>query len=105
LTRSLQLENSCLVYNYRACLLKDMGNLDGALEDFNAALNLDNTHPIAICNRGRTYSELGKCREALKDLNKAFAIHADDRKKIMEINALIEKTRIQCAHKSIFRPW
>ena len=51
-----------------------MGDQDGALLDFNRAIELDENFVSAYSNRGALKSDLGNYEGALIDLNKAIEI-------------------------------
>lgn len=55
----------------RGGIRKDMGNLSGALADFNKAIKLSPNDYKANSNRGAVYSDMGKHAKALGDYQKA----------------------------------
>ena len=66
--------NYTWAYNNRGNLKKDMGNLPGALQDFNKAISLESLDECYY-NRGNTYLAMGKKIESMQDYNKCLEIN------------------------------
>ncbi|HMF75085.1 MAG TPA: tetratricopeptide repeat protein [Bryobacteraceae bacterium] len=50
-------------------------DLPGALDEYNAAIQLNHKYYDALCRRAEVYQELGNYQEAEKDIKQAIAIH------------------------------
>ena len=57
---------------YQALLKKDCGNIDGALEDFRKALDIQPEHPKALYYRAELLFEQGEIEKAKVDVKKAY---------------------------------
>lgn len=44
-----------------------------------------------LCNRAIAYMEMGKCEEAMKDLDEALKVHPDSKKRVEYLKAVCEK--------------
>lgn len=58
------------------CLV-NLGLFEEAIENFSLALELKEDYEI-LCNRGMTYLQIGKIREASIDINKAYELNPED---------------------------
>ena len=54
-------------YNNRGIVYAITGDYQKAMEDFNAAISINNMDSTAFYNRGQVYKRLGKLKEADKD--------------------------------------
>ena len=66
--------NHASIYCERGIVFLGKGEIDRAIADFNAALELDPKHAIAYNNRGAAYAEKGEYDRAISDYNKAIEI-------------------------------
>jgi tetratricopeptide (TPR) repeat protein len=64
-------------YASRGNVRDDLGNPQGALEDYNKALSLDRQDYSTYFNRGITYARLEKYLEAIADLKTTIRLKAD----------------------------
>jgi suppressor of tumorigenicity protein 13 len=71
-------EPSALLYANRADCLQKLGRPRAAVNDCNAALNMNPDSAKALRIRGTAYKDLGKYEEALKDLSASQAIDYND---------------------------
>ncbi len=55
-----------------------LDQIDAALKDYQAALDIDRTNAMALRSRAMTLHTRGRSAEALRDLTLALATHADD---------------------------
>ncbi len=55
-----------------------MGDLDGALADYEAALRSQPDFPEALASRAAVLGELGRYNEALAGINRYLALRPDD---------------------------
>ena len=51
--------------------------MEGALEDFNKAINYDPKHAEAFCNRANLFFKKGKNGKAREDMKKAFTLNPE----------------------------
>lgn len=79
--------NYTWAYNNRGNLKKDMGNLPGALQDFNKAISLESIDECYY-NRGNTYLAMGKKIEAMQDYNKTLDINPKHAKALVNRGTL-----------------
>ena len=67
-------------YVNRALVKIDAGDLAGALQDLDRAVEIDNQNSIIYVNRGLVYERLEQHRKALKDYNQAIRLDPFDAK-------------------------
>ncbi len=67
-------DKSSLPYRNRGYYLKEQGNLNAALKDYNKALSINPDYGETYVNRGRLYFDQNKHNEALADFNKAIEL-------------------------------
>ncbi len=67
-------DKAAMAYNNRGIAKGIMGDLNGALEDFNEAIRRDDSHPSAFYNRGLTFFKLEQWNDALNDINAAISL-------------------------------
>lgn len=66
------LENSTIAYLNRAITRYELGDRQGAIEDYTSAIKLDANHTVAYNNRALVKFELGDHAGAIADLNRAI---------------------------------
>ena len=67
---------NALCYNNRAVYYgNELHNHEAAVKDFSKAIEINPAYVVAIANRGVTYENLGKQKEAIADLEKAVSIN------------------------------
>jgi protein O-mannosyl-transferase len=71
---------SYLVYEYRGNAKKDLGDIYGAIEDYNKIIELNPKFADAFYNRGYAKAKLGDMKGAIKDFNMAIEINPHDAK-------------------------
>jgi len=64
-------------YYNRGCVYDKLGNLIGALSDYNMAIEINSDYADAYNNRGYIYLRQGKYTQAISDFTKAIAINPD----------------------------
>ena len=74
-------------YVFRGSRKRDMGNLSGALQDFNEAINLAPSSELAYVAHAYLMEDLGNVSEAMSDYDFQKLIKSDDRATSMEIIA------------------
>ena len=84
--------NYTWAYNNRGNLKKDMGNLPGALQDFNKAISLESLDECYY-NRGNTYLAMGKKIEAMQDYNKCLEINPKHAKALVNSGTLWKEVK------------
>ncbi len=72
------LENNTIAYLNRAITRYEMGDRQGAIEDYSSVIGLDATHGIAYNNRALIKFELGDHTGAIADLNRAVINEAQN---------------------------
>jgi len=72
------LENEAEKYFYSGVEKADSGDYQGAIKDFNKAIELNPKDAEAYYNRGVTNVKLGDYREAIEDFNKAIELNPKD---------------------------
>jgi tetratricopeptide (TPR) repeat protein len=63
-----------LAYNNRGNAYADLGQYQGAIENYNEAIRLQPYNAIAYNNRGNAYSGLGQYQRAIEDFNEAIRL-------------------------------
>ncbi|RHZ64066.1 hypothetical protein Glove_326g36 [Diversispora epigaea] len=84
-TKALEIKEKASTYRYRSQIHVVLKNLDAALNDLNAALELDHNDKEADTLRNKVLSQLKKFNEALTGLNKTLVSNPYD------ISALTER--------------
>jgi tetratricopeptide (TPR) repeat protein len=87
---SIRLEPTADAYNRRGLILKDKGDIESALKDFDAAVGMDGSHIYALTNRADAYRRTGKSDLALADYKKGLSLNPDDESKQTIVAALSE---------------
>lgn len=59
-------------YYYSGYLKHNSKNLNGAIEDYTKAIDLDKTHATSYISRGSAYMDLKKYNEAISDYSKSI---------------------------------
>jgi superkiller protein 3 len=78
LTTALEIDDShASAYYQRGNARDDMGDADGALDDYAAAIRLDPEYLQAYYNRGIVLTNLGRYREAVGAFDEALALNPD----------------------------
>ena len=67
--------DSAIAYGGRASLKESMGDLQGALEDYNKVILLDSSEPEAYSARGLLKSKMGDIQGALDDYSQAIVLN------------------------------
>jgi tetratricopeptide (TPR) repeat protein len=62
-------------YNNRGLALKNRGQMQKAIEDFNRAIALNPEYALAYNNRGVTLKKAGMLQEAIEDFDRAIALN------------------------------
>ncbi len=76
--KAIELDDSYLTaYKWRGILNVEMGEYEGAVQDFNAALLLDPMNAELYVERARALGKLGRMEEAMRDLN--FSLELEPR--------------------------
>ena len=70
--------DGALAYYKLANLLKDRGQLDEAVSNYDAAIALDPTYAFALCNRGVVLARLNRLDAALDSYDRAIAVNSGD---------------------------
>ena len=69
--------DNALMYTNRGAIKVNMGDLQGAINDFTKAIELKPEDAIAYNNRGIAYSSKGNLEKAIRDYNKAIELNPD----------------------------
>jgi tetratricopeptide (TPR) repeat protein len=67
--------NSALMYTNRGAIKVNMGDLQGAIDDFTKAIELKPEDAVAYNDRGIAYSSLGRFESAIKDYDKVIELN------------------------------
>jgi protein O-mannosyl-transferase len=70
-------QRSAFLYNNRGNLKSSTGNIEGAVEDFTASIDLKPDYIYAYLNRGNEYYRSGSFENAIKDYTRAIEIQND----------------------------
>lgn len=68
----------CLVYSMRGNAKRNLGDLDGAIDDQNKALNFDPLYADGYFNRGSAKYEMGDLEGAINDYTQVIKISPQD---------------------------
>lgn len=77
-SNALSERGKAAAHHNRGTILLDLGEPGQAIEEFNAALRLDQTHAGALNNRGAAYSELGEYDKAAADYYASLQLEPDE---------------------------
>lgn len=67
--------HNALMYTNRGAIKVNMGDLQGAIDDFDKAIALSPEDAVAFNNRGIAYSSMGHLEKAIKDYDKALELN------------------------------
>jgi tetratricopeptide (TPR) repeat protein len=70
--------NDSVAFVNRALAKWELGDLEGAIEDFRRCLNLDTRNAVAYRSIGRIHNKLGRYSQAVVALRKSLKIEADN---------------------------
>jgi tetratricopeptide (TPR) repeat protein len=62
------------IYSNRGNSRLQLGDVPGAIEDYNQAISIDQKFVLAYQNRGSAYSQLGNYKKAIEDFTKAIEL-------------------------------
>ena len=69
---------SCMAYGNRGNVKYRLGDLEGAIDDYNKAIDINSKYEDAIYNRGNARFKFGDKQGALKDYNMATELNPED---------------------------
>ena len=74
--RSSSISSIPAIYNNRANIYRERGDLDRAIADYSTAIRLDPLYTAAFTNRGQAYQEKGQLDKAREDYQAALSVPA-----------------------------
>ena len=77
-SKAIEIKAHPFVYNNRGLAYSERGNLEGAIADFNEAIDLNPDLAKAYNNRGVAYFGRGNLEGAIADYNEAIRLNPDD---------------------------